>query len=207
MRAFGLASVLAVALVASPAQAEWFEKQVGIEGVVLFPRFGSDDPTAFRNVSPGTQLHFSYGVLHDLYLTGRFTAWLQSGVVKEYRHEDPTRGEFVGDLSFNGEGYRGEVGACWTMLSGFNLAPRLEVNLGYQWTTYRNPDLGDAQGSYGLQMDPFGSGALTAGGSLIVDYRIFQMVLVGARAGWTYAFGDLYGDDLAASVFASFYWF
>jgi hypothetical protein len=103
------------------------------------------------------------------------------------------------------------------VLGGYDLAPYLDILVGYQWTTYR-----DASVRYGMSegdgaepnasernvaLDDFAEGSVTVSVGVSLDYRLADIVLLGMSAAFTHAFAGLYGREIAVSATASYIWF
>ena len=209
MRSLG-AVLIVCSAVAAPqaARAEYFEKVVSLEGLLVLPAFTSQSNTAFAAASFGPRLSVAFGIAQDVYLLGRFAAWFYNGVVDGIT-ETTTRGTYTGRLWFSGEGFRPELGVRWRLLSGHDIAPYAEGYVGYQWSTFRNLDLRNAGGgSYGLTLGDFARGRATVAGGLSADIRLGNMVFLGISVLWTQLLREnLYRGDLSLGARAAFYWF
>jgi hypothetical protein len=197
----------ALTAVASPAHAEWFENVGGGEALVVLPRLKAQSATSFASTGFGGRVFYGFGVLHDLYAVARFSVWSHDGSLQGVTRTGD-RGTFTGTLAFHGEGYKGDLGLKYKIVSGFNLTPYVDAFAGYQWTTFRGQDLRNVGGgSFGLSLSDTGRGALTAGAGLSLEYRLFNLVLISASGLYSRVWDADYRGDLSLGVQAALSWF
>ena len=199
---------LSVLCFANSALAEADEQVLGGSALVVIPMFESEDKTAFSGATVGAHVAYQYGVLEDLYTVAQFSFWVVQPSSTAYGHFDTeTQRQFDGTLSFNGEGYHGEVGARYKVYAGYDFSPYIEGYVGYLWSTFRDTDLKNEDGvRYGFDIGSFGRGAFTVAGAAGFDLRLWNLMFVGASAKYTMALDDVAKGTLSFPVTMSYYW-
>jgi len=184
LRLLALLLVLVSSSAARVADAETAEAAVGVTGGVMMPAYASQDSTAFRLVTFTAGGFARYGVLEDLDLVLRFEFSLFRGKSRETRELQGR--ELVGDRYFRAEQYQVAAGARYKLVSGYDLAPYLEAAVGWQWRVLRDQQFLSPEGlDFGLELGPEGQGALSLTAGVAVDYRLFNLVQIGAAFRWT----------------------
>jgi hypothetical protein len=117
--------------------------------------------------------------------------------------------ELVGDRYFRAEQYQVAAGARYKVVSGYDLAPYLEAFAGWQWRILRDQQFLTPEGlDYGLELGPEGQGAWTITVGVAVDYRLLNLLQVGAALRWTEMFFNQ-GERqraLTLPVEVAYYW-
>ncbi len=202
-----LAILLATLAVPGRAHAEAWENVSGGELLLVLPQLKANSPTSFASVGFGGRAFYGFGFADDFSALARFSFFTHSGSLPNVTRTGD-RGTFTGDLAFNGEAYRLELGLRWKAISGYNLAPYLEAYGGYQWTTFRNEDLRNSRGaSFGLQLANEGRGAPVTAAGAALEYRLFNSFLISVSCLYARAWDATYRGDLDLGVSAALSWF
>jgi hypothetical protein len=200
------ALVITLIALASVARAEDGEKSVSVEGTLLLPSFSSPDATAVALAALGVRARAEYGVTDDLSVTVGlgFSAFSgQTGDTRSYLGR-PLSGNLALDL----DQIQGEIGARYLLFGGYNLAPYVEAGVGVLFLNFRNEDLLDTKGeSYGLMLPDESSVALTGSIGLRIEYRLMNLVRIGAGVRLTEVFGNrLYKRFIEVPLGGALYW-
>ena len=206
MKPASIAMLVLALLAPGRAWGEAGEISAGVEGALALPGFSSTSPTAFALATWSVGAFVQYGVLDDLYLQGRFsftTFHAETDRVLE------VAGRLLpGTLRFQTQQYHLELGARYKLFAGYDLAPYVETQIGYLWAGYEGQRLLTADGrDYGLELEDFGDGAFTIGGGFAFDYRLFNLLFVGAAVRFVYPIGGgLHRYQLTIPIQVSVFW-
>ena len=202
-----LALFSALLLLTAAAGAEQGEAAVGLHGGLMLPSFSSTSPTAFTLATWAAGVTGEYGLLDDLYLTAGFTFSMFDGDAEGYAFTEDGL-QYNGLLRCSVRVYHPQVGLKYKLYSGYNMAPYLEASFGYAWTTFHGPRLlSDDDLIYDVGISDFAEGSFTLTVGVSADYRLFNMLFVGAGAYFTYVTGDnLMEHYFSVPVRASYYW-
>lgn len=200
-------ALVAVACWSGEARAERYERIIGVDGGLLFPSFASPSPTAIALAGWNVGAHVEYGLTHDLFVHAAFRVASFDGTSVDHRLERDGR-SYTGNLGFSGRSYHPEVGFRYKLFGGYNLAPHLTGDVGYLWATYRDPAFTTRDGrDFGLRVDNFGEGAFTGAVGMQIDYRLFNVAILGVGFRYVRLFGDaLLEHCIEAPVVVSYVW-
>lgn len=178
----------------------------GLEAALVLPGFSSENPTAFALATWGVGAMVQYGVLDDLYVQGRFSFMTFRG--RSERTMEVFGSELSGTLQFETLQYQAEIGGRYKLISGYDLAPYVESQIGFLWSGYQDQRFLTPNGrDYGLDLSDFGEGALTLAAGAALDYRLFNLVFVGVAARFVFAVGErLHRYYLSVPLQVSVFW-
>jgi len=173
------------------ASAERNEAIAGLYGGAHFPGFRSQDPTDFLLATWSAGAWAEYGLLDDVSVGGRF-------VYSQFDALDGDRSAMVdgfpvtGDARFALETWHAQLMARYTLLAGYSFAPRLHLAAGYVWQIVGEQYLDTPDGSTAAEtpLVDEGRGAFTLAAGVMVDYRIFDLVMLGVGVEYTRLLGD-----------------
>jgi len=201
-----LTAVAALAATA-PARAEQGELSVGVQGGVLFPGFSPRSQTAFTLATWEAGIEAGFGLLDDLSLTAGMLFSTYSGNLDGYTYESEGI-DYTGTLEVDARVYHPRLGLRYKLYAGYNLAPYVDLAVGYAWSTYHGARLTKDGADIGVEIDDFGQGGFTVTGGLAVDYRLLNTVFVGVGMYFTYPLGgQLLKNYVHLSFYALYYFF
>lgn len=199
-----LGLALCLALHEAPARAEKDEITSGLQGGLMLPGFSPKSKTAFTLATWSIGAFGQYGLLDDLYLTLGFSFSTFGATANGYRYQEGGGYDHEGNLDFTARLYHPELGARYKLFAGYDLAPYLDVTLGYAWTTYHSVRFQDVD----QDIPDFGEDALTLGVGVSLDYRLFNMLFVGIGFKYNHFWGDrLFQSYMSIPLQVSYYWF
>jgi hypothetical protein len=199
--------LLAMALLCpEPAWAEAGEIAVGVEGALALPGYSSTSPTAFALATWSVGAFGQYGIIDDLYLQGRFS--FTTFHAESERVLEVSGRALPGTLRFETLQYHLEVGGRYKLYAGHDLAPYVETLIGYLWAGYQDQRFLTPDGrDYGLDLDDFGDGAFTISAGLAADYRLFNLIFIGAAVRFIYPIGAaVHRYQLVIPIQVSMFW-
>jgi len=204
-RASVLILVLAISML---AHAERGESVISTRAGVWLPDFDPTSTSAFALATYSASTSYRYGLLDDLFIGVRFGLSGYNASTGDYRYEDPrTALAYTGRLYFSGMSYLTEATLLYNLYAGYNLAPRLEVSVGYLYSTYRDAELFDENDtSYGLDIADFGEGSLAYSAGFTLDYRLWNMMFVGVGARFVGASSGALSSAIEFPLTLSLYW-
>jgi hypothetical protein len=204
--ALGVLCMGALLTSTASARAERGEWAAGVASGALFPAFASQDATAFRLSTWMVGVQGRYGLSDDLDLTlGADWAQFAGSMNEAIMLGTPVDAVRV----FSAQQIGVRAGARYKVLSGYDVAPYVEGALGYQWTIYSAQDLREVQTgrSFGVDLSDEGQGGATVMLGVAVDWRIFNLVFVGAALRVTEVFGaERYARFVTVPLELSVYW-
>jgi len=172
------------------ASAERDEVIAGLHGGAHFPGFRSQQSTDFLLATWTAGAWAEYGALDYLHLGGRFV-YSRFDALDGGRTTEVDGFDVTGDLRFALETWHAQFTARYTLLAGYGAAPRLHLAAGYVWQIVGDQRLDTADGSAEVDgLADEGRGALTVTAGLMVDYRLFDLVMLGVGLEYTRLIGD-----------------
>ncbi len=196
-------------LLASPgeARAEQTEITLGAEVGLLLPDFSPKSAAEIAVATWDVGILLSYGVLDDLSLTAEFLFSMFDASSSGYTVSSDGL-DYTGSLDFSSRVYHPRVGLKYKLFSGYNLAPYIEGNIGWSWSTYHDAKLLNEEGlDYGLGLGDWGESAFTVSVGASLDYRLANVVFVGLGFSYTYAIGGgLLRQFFNLPLQVSYYW-
>ena len=196
-----------VVIFSSTAHAEKGELTSSVEGAVSLPSFDSGSPTAFDLAAWTLGGGFDYGVIHNLHLGLRFSYSRFNGVAPRYATDVNGRLQ-EGQLSFAGQFFHPQATARVNLFPGYNLAPYLDLGVGFLWAIYRGNQLLDDQFRLITEdIEDFGEGSLTLEAGFSLNYRIYNRVTVGIGVRWMTVFNTIYSYSINVPFKFAYYWF
>ncbi len=190
-RAVAALFVMGGLLPSSECKAESGEFGVFLTGGLLFPSFEPEDPVAFDLVTGIGGLGFTYGLTDDLWLDVRTTLTAYRGrVIERIRTNDETT--VKGNLFFSSTQAHPTVGIQYNLYPGLNFSPYLIARGGFIYSTFRRQVFLNDQGQAfaGIEFDNAGQLQWTASVGLSLEYRLYEILLVGLEPTFTKAFGE-----------------
>jgi hypothetical protein len=189
------------------ASTEKAEFSMGLHAGLLLPNYETTSNTAFTLATWQAGIHASYGITNELSVISSFALAVFEAQVDGYTTQANNR-QYTGTLLFDTAIYHPEVGMRYLLLGGYDLAPLVEMSIGYAWSAYTDTALRDADGNdFGVTVDDFAEGTPTVSAGFLIDYRLYNIVFVGAAVRFKYGFGgNLLEHLVECSLYASAYW-
>ncbi len=205
--AFIIVTVAAFCMGTPSAQAEKYEKRVTTTGLMGFPAFDPADRAGFKLGAWGGSLGFEYSPMHEVWFGGQLSVTRFSGASPGFSAAVDGR-DYIGTLSFVGRYYHPQLTARYELLSGWPVAPHLELAAGYMLSHYTEALLLDEENRLiADNLKASSSSGPSVQVSLLVNARIIDMLQASVGVTYLRVFDDLYRGAIHIPLRLSFYWY
>jgi len=205
MRFSGVLVVCIVCLAPGIAQGEKYEKRVTLSGLMGVPV--AKNPGGFL-LGWGGSGGFEYSPLHELWVGAEMSISQFPGATPDYSTTIEGR-SYTGTLTFSGQYYHPQLTARYELLSGWPVAPHLQVAVGYMHSTYGTASLVDDDNNLVVdaELPADSGGGLSLEAALIVNVRIIDMLQIGTGVAYLHVFDEHYRGAVLVPLQLSFYWY
>ncbi len=205
MKMLATAMVIGCLCLSGSAQAEKYEKRVSLSGLMGMPL--ATNPGGFL-VGWGSTGGFEYSPAHDIWVGAQFSASQFPGALADHSTTLDGR-DYSGTLTYTGQYYHPQLTLRYELLSGWRVAPHLEVAAGYMYLAYNEAEMVDQDNNkvVDAKIEGQSGGALTVQVALLANVRLFDMLQIGTGVALLHVLDDHYGTALHVPLRISYYWY